>query len=249
MTKINELSDFWWSDSDEIEKYKYVYFCYQEPYSDEYHSDKTPNRVSRYFGLDSELRLTKEKKYYPIDYISFWKQYNNSINVSRSFGLYNKSQSNDILYGPFLLDIDREDSDIRGYIQDIKQALEDVRILIKQYLNTFTENEYRIFFTGHKGFHIEVRPDALNIGKSENRYKKFTSIRKEINSVFGDHFIDRMHDEIRLHNSINRWIRHDGKIMNRMNFEISLNDIDIMNAEDICIKSEVLAREYLSDKI
>ena len=250
MITDNELSDFWWLSSDERENYNHVYFCYQEPYSDEDHSEKEPLNVSRYFGLDSDLNLTTKQKYYPLEYISFWKQHNNSINVFRSFGLFDENLSSDILYGPFIMDIDREDNkDYQGYKQDIKQALEDVRTLVNKYLNTYKENEYRIFFTGHKGFHIEVCPEVLNISKSENRYEKFNSIRKKINSVFGERFIDKIHDEIRLHNSINRWIAYDGKIMNRMKFELTVNDISNMTADEICKKSEDLAKACLSDTI
>ena len=66
------------------------------------------------------------------------------------------------------------------------------------------------------------------------------------NKTFGAGFTDKFHDEIRLHNSINRWISNNGKTMNRMKFEISVSELKNMTADEICRKSEKLALDYLS---
>jgi hypothetical protein len=58
-------SDLWWLTSEEAKRYKYVYLCYQEPYSDEPDSDKNPTSVNRYFSLGVNGELLTDKQYYP----------------------------------------------------------------------------------------------------------------------------------------------------------------------------------------
>ena len=57
---------------------------------------------------------------------------------------------------PMLLDIDRTIEQDRGHIPDFNRALKDNRMLVKEYCSNLKVKNYRIFFTEHKGFHIEA---------------------------------------------------------------------------------------------
>jgi len=247
-SKQQKKSDFWWLTSEEATKYKYLYVCSHEPYSDEPNSNRIPSSDYGYYSLDESGQLSRDIKYYPLEYVYYWRKRNDNINVFRSVGLFSAEQNGDELYGPFLIDIDRQEKLSRGYVQNLNKALEDARQLIKEYLREFEETDFRIFFTGHKGFNIEVHPHALGIVSLGKRGQQFSDIRKDINRIYGDRFVDNMHDEIRLHDSINRWVANDGKLMSRMKFELSLHELNTMTVEEICRKSEKLALDYLSSR-
>ena len=241
-------SDFWWLTEEESKLYRYIFLCYQEPYSDEPNTDKEPTSVKRYCSLDASGILSKEKKHYPIDFIQYWKKKNNNINVFRSHCLFSDEDNSEKIYGPLIIDIDRENGSYNeGYMQNLDLALKDTYRLIDEYFYKLAENDFRIFFTGHKGFNIEVHPKALQIYSSlSDRYQQFTRIRKEINRVFGDSFADKLHNEVRMHDSINRFISSDGVVMNRMKFEINIYELKRMTVDEICFKSEKLALDYVS---
>ncbi len=232
-------SDFWWLTQEESKRYKYIFLCYQEPYSDEPNADKEPTSVKRYFSIEASGTLSNEIKRYPIDFLQYWKKKNNNINVFRSYYLYSNEKHGEKICGPLIIDIDRENGSYNeGYIQNLALALKDTHLLIDEYFYKFRENDFRIFFTGHKGFNIEIHPKALQISSSSSdRYRQFTRIRKEINAVFGDSFADKLHNEVRLHDSINRFISSDGVVMNRMKFEISVRELKRITVDEICLKS------------
>ena len=240
-------SDFWWLKSEEAIKYKYVYVCYQEPYSDESNSDKEPSSVTRYYSLDAFGNLSKRIERHPIDFINCWIRKNNNINVFRSSGLFSESQNGEILYGPVVIDIDREKYEEGvGYIQNLNDALEATRKIARDYLNQFEEDCYRLFFTGHKGFNIEIVPSAAGITSSGSGKRDFERIIDEINKKYGNNFVDRYHDFLRLHNSINRWISKDGIEDNRMKIELNIAELNSLNTKEIKEKSEKMAHIFLS---
>ncbi len=248
----NQL-DFWWLTPEEIVKYKYVCVCHQEPYSDEPNSNREPTSVPRYFSLDTSGNLSKVIKRYPLDFIRQWSEKCTNTNIFRSFNLFTAEQDGEEVLGPFLIDIDREEDESgKGYVQNLNEALKDTRQLVEEYLCKFKEGDYRILFTGHKGFNIEVRPRALGITCTGNRQREFERRLRYINKVFGGSsnkkFVDKIHDEIRLHNSINRWIANDGNTVNRMKFELGIQELSSLSADEICQRSENLALNYLSKK-
>ena len=133
-----------------------------------------------------------------------------------------------------------------GYLPDFDSALKDTRLLVKEYCSNLKNKDYRIFFTGHKGFHIEVQPEAIRMSPNVGRWQHFENIRKDINRLFGNTFIDKLHPHVGLHNSINSWIDYYGKRVDSMNFEVSINELFNLSAEDICIKARNLADSELN---
>ena len=225
------IADFWWLSPEEARQYGYIALFHQEPYSDEPNTDREPLACPM---LPSEMR-------YPLEHISQWKAKFKNINVFRSFALYNSDTDGKEIIGPFLLDIDRIFEKDGGYIADLDKALKDTRLLVKEYCSNLGREDYRILFTGHKGFHIEIRPEAINIPPNVNRWQHFENSRKDINTRFGDSFIDRFHSHVRLHDSINSWIDYSGRRVYSMNFELSIDALFSLSIQDISTQAENLA--------
>lgn len=136
-----------------------------------------------------------------------------------------------------------------GFRPDLNKALEDTRLLVKEYCSDLKDRDYRIFFTGHKGFHIEIQPRAIGMPPHIDRWRHFENRRNDINKRFGNGFIDKFHSHIRLHNSINSWIDYPGRRIHSMNFEVSINELFSLSAEDISAKALNLAFGALDSQV
>lgn len=224
-------TDFWWLSPEETTHYSYIDLFHQEPYSDEPDTDKEP--------LSSPM-LQGERRY-PLEFITQWKAKFRSINVFRSLALYASDTNGKKIIGPFLLDIDRTLEKDGGHVPDLGKALIDTRLLVEKYCSNLGDDDYRIFFTGHKGFHIEIQPKAISTASNVDRWQHFENSRKDINRQFGDAFIDRFHHHVRLHDSINSWVDYSGRSVNSMNFEVSTDELFSLRAKDMSAKAENLA--------
>ncbi len=176
-----------------------------------------------------------------MEFISQWKAKFKSINVFRSFALFSTDTDGEEIIGPFLLDIDRTFEKDGGYLADLGKALEDTRSLINEYCSNLKDEDYRILFTGHKGFHIEIHPRVISMPPNVDRWQHFKNKRKEINNRFGNAFVDKFHSHVRLHNSINSWIDYSGQRIYSMNFEVNTNELFSLTVEDISARAKNLA--------
>jgi len=164
-----------------------------------------------------------------------------NVNVFRSYALYSSNINDEEMVGPLLLDIDRTVEKDGGYLPDFERALRDTRLLLREYCSKLERTNYRVFFTGHKGFHIEIHPKAIEISPHRDRRQHFENIRKDINKQYGNAFVDVFHDHIRLHNSVNSWIDYSGERVDSMNFEVSTDELFNLSAEHIFLKARKLA--------
>jgi hypothetical protein len=228
-------TDYWWLSPEESRQYRYIDLFHQEPYSDEPNTDKDP----------LSCPMLQSDKRYPVDSVSQWKAKYRSINVFRSYALYSSDIEGKKIYGPLLLDIDRTIEQDGGYLPDFDWALKDTRLLIKEYCFNLKGKDYRIFFTGHKGFHIEVKPKATGMSPCLDQRQHFENIRKDINERLGNAFIDTFHPHVRFHNSVNSWIARSGERVDSMNFEVKIDELFSLSAEDIFVKAKNLARAVL----
>jgi len=224
-------TDFWWLSLEEVRQYGYIDLFHQEPYSDEPNSDRDP--VS--------CPMVQSDRRYPLEFVSQWKAKIKNMNVFRSYALYSSNTEDKEIIGPFLLDIDRTIERDGGYLPDFDRALKDTRLLVKEYCSSLEDKDYRIFFTGHKGFRIEIQSRALGISTCIDRWQHYETIRKDINKRFGNAFVDKFHSHIRLHNSVNSWIDFSGRIVHSMNFEVSVDELFSVGAEEIFLKAKNLA--------
>lgn len=226
-------TDFWWLLPEEASQYRYIDLFHQEPYSDEPETDKEPLSCPI---LPSEIRHRLED-------IGEWRVKFRNTNIFRSYALYNSDTTGEGIIGPLLLDIDRTIEQDGGYLLDLDSALKDTRLLVKEYCLNLKGEDYRIFFTGHKGFHIEIHPRAISMPPKLDRWQHFEHQRKKINSLFGDAFVDKLHSHVRLHSSINSWIGYSGHQVYFMNFEMSVDELFTHGIKDISIKAQKLALE------
>lgn len=228
-------TDFWWLSPEEVRQYRYIELLHQEPYSDEPGTDKDP----------CSCPMLQSDKRYLLESLSQWKEKFANINVFRSFALYSSDANGKKIIGPFLLDIDGIPENAPSHVPDLPKALEDTRLLVKKCCSNLKDEDYRIFFTGHKGFHIEIHPRAIRIPPNVDRLQYFKNGRTKINKLFGYPVVDRFHDHVRLHNSINHWIDYSGRETYSMSFEVSVDGLFNLSAEDIFTKAKNLASAVL----
>jgi len=227
-------TDFWWLAPEEAKRYSYVDLFLGEPYSDDPNTDKDPLPPRKWNGPRPRLEDVRK-----------WMLDFGNKNIFRSWALYDCSNNGEEIIGPFLLDIDRINEQDLGYPPDLDTALKDTRLLIQEYCSNLRDGDYRVFFTGHKGFHIEIRPRAIGVQMHMDRRRYFKKRRKEINNHFGKGFVDPLHEHIRLHNSINVWIDCSGQWVCRMMLELTPKELGSLSIDEICSHSERLAADYL----
>lgn len=111
-----------------------------------------------------------------IQSISKWCNKYQNTNVYRSLEIWPDNSKRETLSGPFVIDIDNE-------CEDLDDALIVARNAVKCIFNSYNlkESEMRLFFTGHKGFNIEILPSALGLaGIPSEEDNKADCTRKEI---------------------------------------------------------------------
>jgi len=228
-------TDFWWLSPVEVRQFRYVDLFHQEPYSDEPNTDRDP----------TSCPILQSDKRYPLESVSQWEVRFRNMNVFRSWALYSSNIEGKEIIGPLVLDIDRPVEKDGGYVPDFERALRDTRLLVTEYCSKLERTNYRVFFTGHKGFHIEIHPKVIEILPHGDRRQHFENIRKDINRQYGNAFVDVFHDHIRLHDSVNSWIEYSGEGVDSMNFEVSIDELFSLSDEDIFVKARNLARAAL----
>ena len=205
------LSDFWWLPPEERTKFSYVDVYCQSPYSDQLNTNITPTSCGlRNYGRHSYASLES------------WKTSHKNTNIFRSLKVFSINNDDaESRTGPLILDIDRIDETSQGYIPNIEQALKDVRLLVSKCLSTLRAEDYRVIFSGHKGFHVEINPNSLNIPQNEKTLNNFRQVRKNVNNMLGYSFVDQIHEHLRFHDSVNSWIDNVGHNTRCMVFEIT----------------------------
>jgi hypothetical protein len=244
--------DFWWFSPDEAKKYKFTLVGHGEPYSDNANSGRTPLSVDWYHSIDKGGRPARKEERYPLTCLNKWRKIFDNINVFRSHALFDTKENGHELLGPFMIDIDCEKEVENSYVQDINLALEVTREVVRYLERCYQVNQLhiRVLFTGHKGFNVEIRPQAVGITSIHNRKAvfeaKFKEISRALGKINGHCVIEEPHDYVRLHNSINKWIGSDGQEVARMKYKLSLKELFKLTADDICKRGEELAKNSMS---
>ena len=256
------MTDFWWLTSSEKSKYTYVELVHHAPLKKE---DNSPyaSFMNPCFSL--------------VNSINQWRDRHGNTNVYRSLKSWADESRTDVISGPFIVDIDNE-------CEDLGDALTVARGTVKYVMDSFNikEGDMRIFFTGHKGFNVEIRPSAFAImGTLEQQERRAERVRKEIikklqegkdvgggylatsqdgKVIFRDPVsgrelssheldrrtinlvgekgtvVDKTHDYVRLHGSLNKWITAQGEMVRRK-VELTLNELNNLTIEEILEKS------------
>ncbi len=230
-SKTSKESDFWWLTAKEKRKYIYVELVYHKPLKEE-------NDAPRSVFMNPPLVDVKN--------INQWRQRYQNTNVYRSLKVWADKSRKDALSGPFIIDIDNESENLSDALVVTKEAVECLRNFYG-----IKDDDIHIFFTGHKGFNLEIHPRALKIrGTVEEQENKTQWIRKEVikklqqgKNIGGNSvsergtLIDPIHEHVRLHYSLNKWISKTGEIT-RMKIELPIHEFSNLIIEKSIAKSE-----------
>lgn len=153
-------TDFWWLSPDEKRTYCYVELVHHEPLKDD----------------DSPSSAFSNPRVYSTAYIDQWRNWNeiHNTNVYRSLKMWSDVSKQKELRGPFILDIDNEHGDLDDALRVARKTVR----YIKLHCNIAAE-DMRIFFTGHKGFNIEIRPRVLQIQGSIEEQIQRSAVKRE----------------------------------------------------------------------
>lgn len=241
-----ERSDFWWLSSSQRSRYQYTECGHHRPIRD----DEDPRSVNWDTNICS------------IDELEHWRDRFQNTNIYRALKTTPASPGVEKIIGPFLVDIDNGDEDLEDALIVTRKTFHllygELRVDI---------NSLRIFFTGHKGFNLEIRPQALDIqgstndqvrksakvlhkitevlrrGKSWQTRNQVSDVGTVVDQIYGDRYSGYRlkHPYIRLHGSLNMWISSDGKTKTRMKIELTVHELNKLPAAEIANRAEKLA--------
>jgi len=259
LSQINllELSDFWWLSENEIEDELFTGMGHHAPLAD---SDDPLPLNAWFHSLSENMQLSCTYELYPLDFLTKWRSVCNNTNVYRTLKIFTSNQGVARFLGPFLVDIDSSNWK-DGYEENLGDALDVARKVVHFLIVDWglRAGDIRIFFSGRKGFNIEIRPQALGIvGSVADQLMLSAKKRQEIveqldvcnntissagtriDPVYGDRFnnYELKHPYIRLHDSWNKWARNNGITCARRKIEISLDKLFDSTVDEICARAE-----------
>ena len=216
-------SDFWWLSSEVDASRLQIGLCTHRPLTD----SERPTFAWRCAFDNREVSIKGSPCLHLLKEVEEAGQLSHNINVYRSLELFDEQQRPQVL-GPLVIDVDNETQG-PPFQQDIAAALR----LAKTVVNLLVQKEglspkdLRVYFSGCKGFNIEVRPDAIGVVGSVRQqarlsYQRLDDLIRELVKA-GDlqpkayqrvSTIDQIYTEwgalkhpyLRLHDSINAWI-------------------------------------------
>ncbi len=222
----SRTSDFWWLSAEQASQAWLIGLGHHRENDDRritYYPD--PNRpalLDWVHSLGEQDEPSEVFKLYPLSFISQWRARWNHHNVYRTMKLFPESGGGEAILGPLLVDIDSQDWESQP-LEDLNDTLRIARraiALVVQRWGVKPEDDVRVFFSGRKGFNIEVIPSRLGIaGDIDQQIGRsvgcLDTIRQElgisaagptIDPVYGNrHGFRLKHPYIRLHDSFNCW--------------------------------------------
>ena len=263
MTAVDDHSDFWWLPADDLFRDWLVGVGHHAPLEDEFDAfHGTVDQAEPTFGhwshsLDPSGALASSFERYPLQFLETWRSHCDNTNVYRTLTLYNSDSTKHDLFivGPFLIDIDNQDW-TNGYSENLEDARTVAMLsveLVTSRWNLVEGRDFRVFFSGRKGFNIEVRPTPLGIRGSLRDQIRASADRLDevirelenrnsappgIDRIYGNRFGYRLkHPYIRLHNSWNNWIS-EGQAKKRLRLEVSAAALEVQPIESLCSLAE-----------
>jgi len=254
------ISDFWWLPKNVSIKNLLVGVGHHKEIADD---EDVPPLDSWYRSLDSKGCPSNNIQYYPINLIEKWGSACKNTNVYRTLEVFDRNTKKEIFLGPFLVDIDNSS----GKLDSAQAVTRQVATYLTKQLRLSLDS-LRIFFSGCKGFNIEIRPEDIglselildqirlsskkldeiivflqNSNNIQDSSKNVVDVQGTvIDRIYGDRFGYKLkHPYIRLHSSINRWIRGDGSECARRKIEVTFEQLWNMSAVQISVESEKLA--------
>lgn len=232
----NRMDDLWWLPGDPDLAGLHVYLGYHPPVRDEVE----PLSVRWYHSMDSDGQPSEELVLHPWRVVGEWCQRWGDINVHRSIALYDSDGGQNI-HGPFLVDIDNSG-------EDVDHALDVARKVVDYFHceQVVDERDMRVFFSGRKGFHVEISPSALRIqswlGQHDIRCPcDACGVRAKLKQCIGptgETVIDPIHSYVRLADSLNGWIDDNDCLVVRRKTLLAMADLRSFGSDEIIRQSE-----------
>jgi len=196
-----------------------------------------------------------------IDELEHWRERFQNTNVYRALKIASASSGEDEIIGPFLVDVDNGAGDLGDALVVTRKTFRLLHDKLRVDIDSL-----RIFFTGHKGFNVEIRPQALDIqGSTNDQVRKSANVLHQItetlrggkswqtrnqvsdagtvvDQIYGDRYSGYRlkHPYIRLHSSLNMWISSDGKTKTRMKIELTVDELNKLPTTAIASRAENL---------
>jgi hypothetical protein len=260
------MPDFWWLPQSFGSAQLRMSVGHHDPLGD----DEQPCLENWLRSLDSGGVPSTAGSLYPLSFVASWQALWRRKNVYRTLELFD-ALGNGKTLGPFFVDIDNSDWVDGGYQTNLDDALmvtrQAVDILGGQPFNV-QPGDMRVFFSGRKGFNIEVRPESIGIELLSplgdqiacsahaqelivQRLRVVNSVQDAMTNVVSSAgtVLDRVyrdsrirHPFVRLHNSLNEWIDSSGAPRVRGRIEVVLADLQTKDAQTICFEAEAAAR-------
>jgi hypothetical protein len=165
-----EVPDLWWL-SDEERHYEWSVGVGHHSFSmdgedrpltipDHIDQDR-PVLLSWDHSLAEDGNASVEFRLYPISFLNVWRGYWENANVYRTMRLFCGTQTT---MGPLLIDIDSQ-----NWAQPEEEELEATLTVARRSVDLLAKKrlvptlDFRVFFSGRKGFNVEVKPSVLGI--------------------------------------------------------------------------------------
>lgn len=237
-----EKSDYWWLNPNQRSKYQQIGVGHHRPIRD----DEDPRSIEWDNAICSISELRN------------WREKFNNINVYRTLKVTVDRSESDEVIGPFLIDIDNSDEKIEDSLAVAKRTLIILRDIFK-----LDSINFKIFFTGRKGFNFEIIPQALGIkgtlrdqikssahilqqvteklreGKSWTTRNVVSDAGTVIDQIYGNRLgYELKHPFVRLRDPLNTWTLPNSKIKSRMKIEMTTRQLTEASAGEIIERSE-----------
>lgn len=147
--------DFWWIPRLNAASELLVGVAHLEAQRDD---DYGLLQMSR--SIDAKGRASTLASLHPLPFLQEWRSIWKDENVFRTYELFD-SDGQPVLIGPFYLDIDNENGDL----DDALSVTRDCIALLRS--EGVASLDLRVLFTGHKGFNVEVRPEAVGLNSTD----------------------------------------------------------------------------------
>ena len=197
------------------------------------------------------------------EFVPKWRTEHRNTNIYRRFVV--ALPNGESLFGPILLDIDHEKEvgGPHGYVNDLEVSHQIAcKVADRLEAEIVSEDHVRVFFSGRKGFHFEIRPAVLGVsgvlqeqinagGAWEYGFRKsiaipeHASIDRIFSGPFGIHYQAKMsHSSIRMHDSINCWIDANRVLVGSRKVRLTFRELRTMSVQDIRRRADVAVGQF-----
>lgn len=137
------MTDFWWLTTKQKQEYTCIELVHHEPLTKD---------------DDSPYKAFRNPCFTTIENMKGWCDSFDNTNVFRELTIWSDKSKRHRKAGPVVLDIDNDNENLNDALLITRNT---VKIIKKTY--HIQSSQLRIFFTGHKGFNIEINPEAIGI--------------------------------------------------------------------------------------